>query len=311
MYLISFFSRSGDEGWVHHFSEMFDSCYWVCGQSADGLSCIDLQGIEVVDTEYRKFDQERCPTCLERLVAPQLLSSFNLDPTQKSDVAKYASSSTSTSDTLDSENRKKKKSSSALDKTNFRWTYRHDVAKYASDSTSDSVGSFNPNDVFVHRRFSDRSFSRKKKSSWRRASESLSSAPISNGPEIIYQVSARVVQIEPSIKISFFHLTTKSDVAVEINDDRVSVENESGGFISEQTVTSSWLRAHLQLEQPVRLNLLFDKNVWKVLRLHGEFRLKSEKALSPKHETKSGTLWRNQNNSLPSVFFLIFIENVF
>jgi hypothetical protein len=117
---------------------------------------------------------------------------------------------------------------------------------------------------------------------------------IPNGPEIIYNVVAKVVQIEPGIKISFFHLTTHKEVVIELNDEMVKVKNKFGGFVSEQIVASSWLCRHLQLEQPVSVNLMFDRNVWKVLRIDGEFRLRTAKfekfAQVSKLETNPGTL---------------------
>ena len=469
MCLVSFFSRSGDEGWVHHFSEMFDSYYWICGKTDDGYSCIDLRGIPVVDSNFRKFSQERCSTCLQRLIPPQLLSSLTFDPTPRTersfdpivqkeplagktllldddkkleDLDKLVESckgqdepilepscdayeirdliqepddklSTCSNDKVSPQNLDAEENNTPFNQTesnedqtnqivdpkfegdpamtnnvltslsdkellnemkcnevsspprqqmakeakistsnesSFKWSYQNDVAKYCSSSSSTSdtleeenlqttnspkgksldrqiiqlpkdsaefgstrrleilpenmssdnedvsvVSSVRSNvDFFLNRRFSDRSVPRRRKSFRRRASEPLYGAVIPNGPEIIYNVVAKVVQIEPGIKISFFHLTTQKEVVIELNDEMVKVKNKFGGFVSEQIVASSWLCRHLQLEQPVSVNLMFDRNVWKVLRIDGEFRLRTAKfekfAQVSKLETNPGTL---------------------
>ena len=83
MCLITFFSRSRHQGWTHLFSEMFDNHYWICGKSADGFRCLDLQAIAIPEPEIRRFDQRRCSECLERLVSPQLLSTFGINPARR------------------------------------------------------------------------------------------------------------------------------------------------------------------------------------------------------------------------------------
>jgi len=107
-----------------------------------------------------------------------------------------------------------------------------------------------------------------------RFNNSMSSGSLHNGPEIVYKVPAKIVSIDPIIKISFVHFTlsSKSKVFVEVVDEKVQVENKFGSFVLTQQVALTWLRRHLYVDQDVDINAIVDKDVWKILLIRGEFK---------------------------------------
>ena len=118
---------------------------------------------------------------------------------------------------------------------------------------------------------------------------SSSSGSLINGPEILYRVPAKIVSIDPNIKISFLHLSASSNVCVEVVDEKVKVENKFGSFVLAQQVALTWLRRHLYVDQVVDINAVVDKDVWKILLIRGEFKAQTKSSKPTEKSVEPGT----------------------
>ena len=118
---------------------------------------------------------------------------------------------------------------------------------------------------------------------------SSSSGSLINGPEILYRVPAKIVSIDPNIKISFLHLSASSNVCVEVVDEKVKVENKFGSFVLAQQVALTWLRRHLHVDQVVDINAVVDKDVWKILLIRGEFKAQTKLSKPTEKSVEPGT----------------------